>query len=74
MAKAYSARTSMAVHALKKEKGSFRPKEGEVLRQKYTYLCVIGALMYPTNHTRPDIAFTMNYLVRQHGCNTPKKQ
>jgi hypothetical protein len=35
-----------------------------VLGQEYSYLSVIGALMYLENNTRPDIAFTVNYLVR----------
>jgi hypothetical protein len=35
-----------------------------VLRQEYTYLSVIGALMYLTNNTRPDITFAVNYLAR----------
>jgi hypothetical protein len=35
-----------------------------VLGQEYLYLNAIGALMYLTNNTRPDIAFTVNYLTR----------
>jgi hypothetical protein len=35
-----------------------------VLRQEYTYLSVIGALIYLTNNTRPDITFAVNYLAR----------
>jgi hypothetical protein len=31
---------------------------------EYPYLSDIGVLMYLANNTRPDIAFTMNYLVR----------
>jgi hypothetical protein len=36
----------------------------EVLGQEYSYLSVVGVLMYLTNNTRPDIAFVMNCLVR----------
>jgi hypothetical protein len=56
----------MIVCALKKDKDPFRPKqEGEeVLRAEYTYISAIGALMYLVNNTRPDIAFTVNCLVR----------
>jgi hypothetical protein len=34
------------------------------LGAEYSYLSVIGALMYLTNNTRPDIAFTINCLTR----------
>jgi hypothetical protein len=55
----------------KKDKDPFGPKEeGEVFGQEYVYLSDIGALMYLTNNTRPDIAFTMNSLVRHIA--TPK--
>jgi hypothetical protein len=55
--KTYSARIHMVVPALEKDTYPFKPKEeGEdVLGQEYTYLSVIGALMYLTNNTRPDI-------------------
>jgi hypothetical protein len=68
MDKAYSARTSMVVHAMEKDKDPFRPKEEgeEVLGQEYPYLSVIGVLMYLTNNTRPDIAFAVNYLARHN--------
>jgi hypothetical protein len=72
MDKAYSARTPMIVRALEKDTDPFRPKEeGEdVLKQEYTYLSVIGALMYLTNNTRPDIAFAVNYLARHRAAPT----
>jgi hypothetical protein len=56
----------MIVHALEKDKDSFRPKqEGEeVLRAEYPYSSAIGALMYLANNTRPDITFTVNCLAR----------
>jgi hypothetical protein len=51
----------------KKDTNPFRPKEEgeEVLGQEYSYLSVIGALMYLTNNTKPDIAFIVNYLATQ---------
>jgi hypothetical protein len=60
------ARTHMVVHDLEKDKDSFRSKEEweEVLGSEYSYLTVIGALMHLTNNTRPDIAFTVNFLAR----------
>jgi hypothetical protein len=35
-----------------------------VLGSEYTYISVIGALMYLANNTIPDIAFALNLLVR----------
>jgi hypothetical protein len=35
-----------------------------VLRQEYSYLSIIGALMYLINNARPGIAITVNYLAR----------
>jgi hypothetical protein len=51
---------------------SLRPKqEGEeVLGAEYPYFIVIGALMYLANNTRPDIAFTINYLTRHSAAPT----
>jgi hypothetical protein len=68
----YSTRTPMVVHALEKDADSFRPKEEgqEVLEQEYPYLSDIGALMYRANNTRPDIAFTVNYLERHSAAPT----
>jgi hypothetical protein len=64
--KAYPQRTPMIVRALEKDKDPFKPKqEGEeVLEAEYPYLSVNGALMYLTNNTRSNIAFTVNYLAR----------
>jgi hypothetical protein len=70
--KAYSARTPMVVRALEKDTYPFRPKEEgeEVLGQEYPYFSDIGALMYLTNNMRPDIAFTVNCLVRHNAAPT----
>jgi hypothetical protein len=56
----------MIVCVLKKEIDPFGPKqeEEEVLGAEYTYLSVIGALMYLANNTKPDIAFAVNCLAR----------
>jgi hypothetical protein len=64
--KAYALRTPMVVRALEKDTDQFKPKqEGEeVLKPEYSYLSVIGALMYLANNTRPDIAFAVNYFER----------
>jgi hypothetical protein len=66
MDKPYSTRTPMVVHALEKDTDPFKLKEEgeEVLGQEYSYLSVIGVLMYLGNNTIPDIAFAVNYLVR----------
>jgi hypothetical protein len=67
MDKAYPLRTLMVVRALEKDTGPFRLRqEGEeVLRAEYSYLSVIGSLMYLANNTRSDIAFAVNCLARQ---------
>jgi hypothetical protein len=66
MDKGYSSKTPMVVRALENDTDQFRPhQEGEeVLGFEYPYLSAIGALMYLTNNTRPDIAFTVNLLAR----------
>jgi hypothetical protein len=72
MDKEYPQRTHMIIRALEKDKDPFRPKqEGEeVLGAEYTYLSVIGALMYLANNTRPDITFAVNCLVRHSAAPT----
>jgi hypothetical protein len=72
MDKAYLTRTPMIVRALEKDTDPFRPKEEgeEVLGQEYPYLNVIGALMYLSNNTRPDIVFVVNYLARHKAAPT----
>jgi hypothetical protein len=68
MDKAYSATTPMIIHASKKDKDPFKPREEgeEVLGQEYPYLSTIGVLMYLANNIRSDIAFTVNCLVRHN--------
>jgi hypothetical protein len=64
--KAYSSKIPMVVRALEKKTDPFRPRqEGEeVLGSEYSYLSVIGALMYLANNTGPDINFAVNLLTR----------
>jgi hypothetical protein len=66
MDKGYPSKTPMIVRALEKHTDPFRPhQEGEeVLGSEYPYLSVTGALMYPCNNRRPDIAFAVNLLAR----------
>jgi hypothetical protein len=66
MDKVYLLRTLMIACALEKDIDLFRPKqEGEnILRAEYPYISVIGALIYLTNNTRPNIVFTVNCLIR----------
>jgi hypothetical protein len=72
MNKAYLTRTPMIVHGLEKDINPFRSKEEgeEVFRAEYTYLSVIGVLIYHANNTRPDIAFTLNCLARHSAAPT----
>jgi hypothetical protein len=64
--KAYQSKTLMVVRALEKYTDPFQPcQEGEeVLSFEYSYLSVIGALMYLANNIRPDKSFAINVLVR----------
>jgi hypothetical protein len=66
MDKVYLLRTPMIVRALENDTDPFRPKqEGEeLLELEYSYLSVIGALIYLANNTRPDITFAVNCLAR----------
>ncbi|XP_074362396.1 secreted RxLR effector protein 161-like [Apium graveolens] len=56
----------MVVRLLEVENDPFRPRkqDEEALRPEVPYLSAIGALIYLTNNTRPDIAFAMNLLAR----------
>jgi hypothetical protein len=60
----------MIVRALEKDKDPFKAREeGEkVLGKEYPYLSAIGALMYLTNNTKPDITFVVNYFARLLQC------
>jgi len=66
MYKSYPTKTPMVVRSLDIEKDLFRPREEEeeILGPHVPYLSAIGALMYLTNSTRPDIAFAVNLLAR----------
>ncbi|KAL0715150.1 hypothetical protein Bca4012_064472 [Brassica carinata] len=62
----------MIVRSLGLETDPFRPKteDEEVLGPEFPYLSVIGALMYLTTHTRPDICFDVSLLSRFSSCPT----
>ncbi|XP_047270308.1 secreted RxLR effector protein 161-like [Capsicum annuum] len=66
MDKAYPLSTPMVVRSLDVSKDSFQPiEEGEeILSPKVPYLSTVSALMYLVNAKRPDIAFSVNLLVR----------
>jgi hypothetical protein len=66
MDKAYPSKTLMVIRALEKDTGPFRPHQEreEMLGSKYSYLSVIGALIYLANNTRSDITFAVNLLAR----------
>ncbi|KAD5508315.1 hypothetical protein E3N88_16018 [Mikania micrantha] len=66
MDKANLLSTPMVVRSLNVENDPFRPCEDneEVLGPEIPYLSAIGALMYLTNCTRPDISFAVNLLAR----------
>ena len=65
----YPAKAPIVVRSIDIEKDVFRPRdEGEeILGSKFSYLNLIGALIYLANSTRPDIAFAVNLLAR-HSC------
>jgi hypothetical protein len=64
--KAHSLSTPMVVRSLDVKKDPFCHREDgeEILGYEVPYLSAIGALMYLANCTRPDIAFSVNLLVR----------
>jgi hypothetical protein len=67
--------TPMVVRSLDLEKDPFRPRDDEeqILGPGFTYLSVVGALMYLANNTQLDIAFVVNLLAR-HSFAPTKRQ
>ena len=63
----------MVVRSLMLKNDPFRPREDneEVFSPEVPYLSAIGALMYLTNCTRPDIAFATNLLAKFSSSPTP---
>jgi hypothetical protein len=70
MDKDYPPKTPMVIRDLEKETDPFWPCQEEVLGSKYPYLSAIGALLYLTNNTRPDISFTANLHARYNAAPT----
>ena len=72
MDKAHPLSAPMVVTSLDVTKDPFRPPEcdSKILGPKVSYLSAIGALMYLSTHTRPDIAFAINLLARYSSCPT----
>ncbi|KAK1434445.1 hypothetical protein QVD17_00187 [Tagetes erecta] len=76
MDKANSLSSPMVVRSLNVDKDPFRPcEDGEdILGPEVPYLNAIGALMYLTNCTRPDISFAVNLLARFSYLSDPHKE
>ena len=72
MDKAHPLSTPMVVGSLDVTNDPFRPLEcdSEILGPEMPYLSAIGALIYLSTHTRPDIAFAINLLARYSFCPT----
>ncbi|XP_048605504.1 uncharacterized protein LOC125583019 [Brassica napus] len=66
MADCHPLTSPMVVRTLSMDTNPFRPNmdDEDVLGPEISYLSAIGALMYLTTHTRPDIAFAVNLLSR----------
>ncbi|GJU24120.1 copia protein [Tanacetum coccineum] len=66
MDKAKSLSTPMVGRSLNVDNDPFRPceEDEDILGPEIPYLNAIGALMYITNCTRPDISFAVNLLAR----------
>ena len=74
MDKSHLLSSPMVVWSLKVTKNPFRPKEEneELLGPEILYLSAIGALMYLTNYTQLDIAFSINLLARYSSAPTKR--
>ena len=72
MDKAHPLSSPIVVRSLDMKNDRFHPceKGEELLGPEVPYLSVIGALMYLTNCTRPDIAFSVNLLARYSSAQT----
>ncbi|GJT34653.1 hypothetical protein Tco_0925072 [Tanacetum coccineum] len=70
--KSHSLSTLMVVRTLDVKKDLFRHQDvdEEILGLEVLYLSAIGALMFFTGHTRPDITFSLNLLARYISCPT----
>jgi len=70
--KSHPLSTPMVVRSLDVENDPFRPREEgeELLGHEVPYLSAIGALMYLTNNTRPDVSFFFNLLSRYNSSPT----
>ncbi|KAL6126971.1 hypothetical protein ACLB2K_075016 [Fragaria x ananassa] len=68
MDKMHPVSTPMIGRSLDITKDPFRPKEDdeEVLAAYVSYLSAIGALLYLAQCTRPDIAFSVNFVISVH--------
>ena len=66
MDKAHPLSSQMIVRSLDAKKDPFRPKEENeaLLGHAVPYLSAIGALLYLAQCTRPNIAFSVNLLIR----------
>ena len=66
MDKAHPLSSLMVVRSLDVKNDPFRPceKDKELLGPKVPYLSVVGALMYFSNWTYPNISFSINLLAR----------
>jgi hypothetical protein len=72
MDKSYPSKIPMVFRSLNMNKDQFRSKveDEELLGLEVPYLYAIGALMYVTYCTRPDIAFAVNLLARYSAAST----
>ena len=74
MDNAHPLSTPMVVRTLDPKRDPFRAKENDekILGTEVPYLNAIGALLYLAQCTRPDIAFSVNLLVRFSSAPTRK--